>query len=475
MKSRESELTFMYLITDLIILNLSIALMGWISHVFKNLGYHEISLYYLHANFAWIINYFILSRKNLYLRDGFLNRVKRITQRVFNFIIIALLLAYLFMPRMTYSRIFLLEYSAVFYVGKLIYYYFLYRYLTMLREKGIHVKRTIIVGCNNTGHLLHKLIEFNPSLGYKFLGYISDNDILNTKVLGRTDELEKIIKQYDIEMVFVTLSLFNESVNSKEYLRLCNRTGVRLRFVPENQQWYRKKINMESVGQLALINPQEIPLDEFDSMLLKRIFDVVFSSMVILFLLSWITPILAILIKLDSKGPVFFVQKRTGINNRTFKCLKFRSMRKNKESDEKQAVVGDKRITALGSFLRKSSIDELPQFFNVFFGQMSVVGPRPHMLKHTFQYSEIVERYLVRHYIKPGITGWAQVSGYRGETDELWKMKKRVQYDMNYLENWNFWWDIKIIVMTLIGLNPRDFSFRVFTKRVFVNVMNLFF
>ena len=150
MKSRESELTFMYLLTDLIILNLSIALMGWISPVFKNLAYHEISFYYLHANFAWIITYFILSRKNLYLRDGYLNRVKRITQRVFNFVIVALLLAYLFMPRMTYSRIFLFEYSAVFYVGKLIFYYFLYRYLTILREKGIHVSRTIIVGCNNT-------------------------------------------------------------------------------------------------------------------------------------------------------------------------------------------------------------------------------------------------------------------------------------------------------------------------------------
>jgi len=139
-------------------------------------------------------------------------------------------------------------------------------------------------------------------------------------------------------------------------------------------------------------------------------------------------------------------------------------MKVNNESDEKQATEGDKRITALGNFLRKSNFDELPQFFNVFFGQMSVVGPRPHMLKHTELYSGLIERYLVRHYVKPGITGFAQVSGYRGETDELWKMEKRVQYDMQYLENWNFWWDIKIIIMTFINEKTRYSISKVFLK-----------
>jgi putative colanic acid biosynthesis UDP-glucose lipid carrier transferase len=472
MRSRESELMFIYLLSDTIILNLSIALMGWISPVFDHLNYQTISLYYLHANFAWIITYFILSKKNMFLRDGYYNRVKRITKRILNFIVVALLLAYFFMPRMTYSRIFLFEYTAVFYLSKLIYYFFLYRYLAYMREKGIHINRAVIVGFSNTGRLLYNLIECNPILGYKFIGYVSDLVVPNRKVLGRIDELEKIIKENQIEIVFVTVSLFNESDDSREYLRLCNRTGVRLRFVPENQQWYRKKIDMESVGQLVLINPQEIPLDNFGSQLMKRLFDIVFSSLVIVLLLSWLFPILALLIKLNSKGPVFFAQKRTGINNKTFTCLKFRSMRLNTEADEKQAVAGDVRITALGRFLRKSNIDELPQFFNVLFGQMSVVGPRPHMLKHTQHYSKVIERYLVRHYIKPGITGWAQVCGYRGETDELWKMKKRVQYDMNYLENWSFFWDLKIIVMTLFVLNPRKLSIKIFSKKMISNFLN---
>ena len=462
MKSRESELMILYLFTDLIILNFSIFAIVSISPVMSYHDYHVLSSYLLHANLSWVITYFILSKKNLFLRDGYFNRVKRITYRVFNFVVVALILAYLFMPRTTYSRVFLLEYSALFYVGKLVYYYFLYRYLTLLREKGIHVNRAIIVGWNETGRKLNKLIQYNPTLGYKFIGYVSDDDIRTNEIIGKTQELEKVIKEQNVEIVFVTLSLFNESSNSKEYLRLCNRTGVRLRFVPDNQQWFKNSMKMEKVGQLVIINPQEIPLDNFESQFSKRLFDIVFSSLVIIFLLSWLLPLLAILIKLNSKGPVFFVQKRTGINNKTFKCLKFRSMKVNSESDDKQATEGDKRITALGNFLRKSNLDELPQFFNVLFGQMSVVGPRPHMLKHTDQYSGLIEGYLVRHYIKPGITGFAQVSGYRGETDELWKMERRVQHDMDYLENWNFLWDLKIIIMTLIGEKKRHSLVKVF-------------
>ncbi|MDD4969976.1 MAG: undecaprenyl-phosphate glucose phosphotransferase [Paludibacter sp.] len=463
MKSRESELIMLYLISDLIILNLSVILIASVFPVVNLHDYYNFSTYLLHANLSWIITYFVFSKKNLFLRDGYINRVKRITNRIFVFIIVALVLAYLFMPRTTYSRIFLLEYTLLFYIGKLIYYYLLYRYLKAMREKGIHVNRVIIVGLNDTARQLNKLIRYNPTLGYKFIGYVSDE--LNSKdLLGSTNELEQVIKEHHIEMVFVTLSIYNESKKSKDFLRLCNKTGVRLRFVPENQQWFKNRINMESVGQLVLINPQEIPLDVFESQFFKRMFDIVFSLFIIVFILSWLIPILAILIKLNSKGPVFFVQKRTGINNKTFKCLKFRSMKVNKESDEKQATAGDKRITALGNFMRKSNFDELPQFFNVLIGQMSVVGPRPHMLKHTEQYSELIERYLVRHYIKPGITGFAQVSGYRGETDELWKMQKRVQYDMNYLENWNFWWDMKIIIMTFISPKRRSKITRIFMK-----------
>jgi len=300
--------------------------------------------------------------------------------------------------------------------------------------------------------LLRHLLNSNPMLGYEFVGFISEKPETNRiDVLGDLDELAPLVTKHQIDLIFVTLTAYNDLNKSKELMAACNKMGVRLRFVPENQYWSKFRRNLESVGSLVIINPQEIPLDDLNARFMKRLFDILFSSMVILFIMSWLFPIVCLLIKLSSKGPVLFTQKRTGINNKTFTCIKFRSMCLNPEADTKQATAGDSRITAIGRFLRKSNIDELPQFFNVFIGQMSVVGPRPHMLKHTEQYSELIEYYRVRHYIKPGITGWAQVNGFRGVTDQLWKMEKRVEYDMIYLENWSLWWDIKIIIMTVLG------------------------
>jgi lipopolysaccharide/colanic/teichoic acid biosynthesis glycosyltransferase len=196
---------------------------------------------------------------------------------------------------------------------------------------------------------------------------------------------------------------------------------------------------------MVMINPQVIPLDRLGLRIYKRLFDIVFSSLAILFLFSWLFPILMVLVKLSSKGPFFFVQKRTGTNNGTFNCIKFRTKRVNDDADILQATANDKRITRMGKLMRDTYLDELPQFFNVLMGQMSVVGPRPHMLSHTEFYSGQIDNYLVRHYVKPGVTGWAQVNGYNGETDELWKMKKRVEYDMYYNQNWTPFLDIQII------------------------------
>jgi exopolysaccharide biosynthesis polyprenyl glycosylphosphotransferase len=270
--------------------------------------------------------------------------------------------------------------------------------------------------------------------------------------LGDVEDLSNLIDLHQIHIVFVTLSVFDEKFRGKEYLRICNNKGIRLRFIPEKERLYKTSNSMEDSANLSFINPQEIPLDDAKARLLKRTFDILFSSFVIVFLLSWLFPIVALLIKLSSKGPVFFIQKRTCLNNRIFNCYKFRSMKVNDLSDIQQATDYDNRITKLGQILRKTNIDELPQFFNVLMGHMSISGPRPHMLKHTQIYSELIDYYQVRHHVKPGITGWAQVNGYRGETDELWKMERRVEYDLDYIENWNFWWDIKIIALTVTNM-----------------------
>lgn len=168
--------------------------------------------------------------------------------------------------------------------------------------------------------------------------------------------------------------------------------------------------------------------------------------------MSWLFPLIALIVKLSSRGPVLFVQPRTGINNRTFQCYKFRSMRVNSDAHKVQATKNDPRITAIGRLMRRTNIDELPQFINVFWGDMSIVGPRPHMLAHTELFAREVDNYLVRHYVKPGITGWAQVNGYRGETKEHWQIEKRVQYDHEYIRNWTFDWDFVIVWKTIFCL-----------------------
>ncbi len=185
------------------------------------------------------------------------------------------------------------------------------------------------------------------------------------------------------------------------------------------------------------------------SSFMKRGFDYLFAAIVAILVLSWLIPIIALLIKLESQGPVFFRQLRTGKNGKAFYCLKFRSMRTNADADLKQAHRGDSRITKLGAFLRKTSLDELPQFINVLKGEMSVVGPRPHMLRHTEDYSKVIANFMDRHQVLPGITGLAQVSGHRGETKETEAMEKRVNADIYYLENWSFWLDLKIVLMTV--------------------------
>jgi lipopolysaccharide/colanic/teichoic acid biosynthesis glycosyltransferase len=178
-------------------------------------------------------------------------------------------------------------------------------------------------------------------------------------------------------------------------------------------------------------------------------FDVVFSLGVIGVILWWLMPLLCIAIAIESKGWPLFFQKRTGYAGKTFWCLKMRSMRVNREADQRQATDTDDRITRLGRFIRRTNIDELPQFFNVLFGQMSVVGPRPHMLAHTQYYSVLIDRYMDRHTVKPGLTGLAQVNGYHGETSQLWKMRRRVELDLHYVEEWSFWMDIKIVWQTV--------------------------
>ncbi len=452
MDANHSGVRFFFLLFDLLLLNISVYMVYFNSPMYDYVDLPGRNLYILHANISELFAYILYSKRNYFFTDKYTDRVKAFSVRFIILLITLFLLAEIFLPK-GYHKGFLLEYTAFFFVLKVIVFYFIYKAHEYRYKNGIANNRVAILGAGNSSLVLGKLLNSNPALGFRLAGYISDTDSQSEYTpLGMLDELPSVSERYKINMLFVTDPKYFTKNKTKELLTLCNETGIRVRYVLMEGYWNKSiRRKVQSANLFELFNPNKIPLDDLTMRFGKRIFDILFSTGIILFVFSWLFPIIALMIKLNSKGPVFFIQERTGINNKTFRCLKFRTMTVNPESDSKQAQVNDSRITSIGNFLRRSNIDELPQFINVFLGNMAVVGPRPHMLMHTQQYSALIQHYKVRHFVKPGITGWAQVNGYRGLTDELWKMEKRVEYDMEYLENWHFLWDIKIIFMTIFG------------------------
>ena len=294
------------------------------------------------------------------------------------------------------------------------------------------------------------------SLGYRVLGYYANDEIgkeyklESFNNLGNLDDLIRLISENDksikVDEVYCSLSKDNEAV-IRSLMQYCDRNVIHFYFVPAFANTFGFNLKPGHVGDTVVFTNYDTPLSSISARILKRSFDILVSSIVCLTLLV-ITPIVAIIIKLQSPGPIFFRQKRTGLGGKDFICYKFRSMHVNKDADKLQATENDPRKFAFGNFMRKSNIDELPQFFCVLKGDMSVVGPRPHMLAHTEMYSALIDKYMVRHFVKPGITGWAQVTGFRGETKELWQMEGRVRKDIWYMEHWTFWLDMYIILKT---------------------------
>lgn len=455
METDHSGVRFFYLLADLLLLNTAVYIVFMFSPIHDYMDLPRRNLYFLHANISEMIAYILFSRRNLFYTDKFIERLKIRSKRFIILIITLYVLGELLLPK-GYHRIVILEYVAFFYVFKMITFYYIYRLHKRRYKIDNYGYRVAVIGTNNSSKILGNLLKNNPRLGFKFIGYITDGDNLDYSehVLGNYDDIHALVKENRVNMVFVTNPKYFTDENTKMLLTDCNKAGLRLRYIMMNEYWSnRSGTTIEPIKYFEMFNPQEIPLDHLSLRIQKRTFDIMFSSLVIILVFSWLLPLISIIIKLTSKGPVFFIQERTGINNKTFKCYKFRTMTVNDDSDTKQAQKNDPRITPVGSFLRKTNLDEFPQFFNVLFGHMSVVGPRPHMLKHTDQYSSLIEYYKVRHFVKPGITGWAQVNGFRGLTDELWKMEKRVEHDMQYLEKWTLLWDFKIIFLTILGKN----------------------
>ena len=348
--------------------------------------------------------------------------------------------------------------------------------IRLYREAGRNTRMVTLVGSDiELVNIYRKLID-DATLGYKVLGYYGDDKLIETiekvereekinlsalKNLERKGSVEDLLaamgRHEDLQLgdeLYVCLSRKDRDV-IKKLSRYCDYKVVRFFYVPISVESIGLNLKRELMDDIEVYTTYEIPLQNMGNRILKRTFDIVFS---LFFLIptALMFPFIWLIIKIQSPGPIFFKQARTGIDGKTFMMLKFRSMHVNADADKVQATKDDPRKYPFGNFMRKSNIDELPQFLNVLRGDMSFVGPRPHMLAHTEQYSALISKYMVRHFVKPGLTGWAQVTGFRGETKELWQMEGRVKRDIWYMEHWSIWLDIRIIWMTFKTIFVHD-------------------
>ena len=397
-------------------------------------------------SFSWIISAFITKFYEVY---RFTKLIKIISYIFYQLLLFSILVFAFFgvaqnpSPGLSQTLVFLLYTFIIISLFKFTLFYALQSYRLGF---GGNFRKTIIIGNDESVAELKEFFINQKELGYENRMTFKFNKPSDLNL----QECFDFIISRNIDEVYCSASELDESQISS-LITFCENNFKILKFISKRGGLLSKKLKTDTYGLSTVQSLREMPLSNDLNTILKRTFDVIFSLVVIVFLLSWITPIIALIIKIESRGPVFFKQTRNGIKFREFICYKFRSMIENNDADIQQATKNDKRVTKIGKILRKTSLDELPQFFNVLIGNMSVVGPRPHMIKENERYSKSVDKFMVRHFVKPGITGLAQVKGFRGEVETDEDIINRVKYDIYYLENWSLILDLNIVFLTTIN------------------------
>jgi putative colanic acid biosynthesis UDP-glucose lipid carrier transferase len=450
MNSRSSNLfRFFFVCVDLLALNIVYFVLVLSIHKIQLGAERQYMILFIVANMAWLLASYSTA---LYLDNASLD-LDRFARRTMKTVILFIMgmVCFIFLYHFAYSRVFVLVSFAAFCTillatrGGLIARAF-YR-----QKMNKATRKVVIVGYNNVAKkLAYSFTEKDGRLSVE--GYFEDprhiHELSDRPIIGNIDECISYAINNRISEIYSTIS---PEVNASIYdmAQTAEKSLIRFKFVPDLKLYVNRDIHLEYLDELPILSLRPEPLEDLGNSIKKRVFDILFSLVVVVFVLSWLTPLIAILIKLSSPGPVFFRQWRSGKDNKPFRVIKFRSLAVNEDAHTKQVTRGDSRITPVGKFLRKSNLDELPQFFNVLAGSMSVVGPRPHMLRHTEMYSKILGQYMIRHFVKPGVTGWAQVNGFRGEIKREDQLRKRIEHDIWYLEHWSSWLDIRIIFLTL--------------------------
>ncbi|MCA1965418.1 MAG: undecaprenyl-phosphate glucose phosphotransferase [Flavobacterium sp.] len=329
---------------------------------------------------------------------------------------------------------------------KSLFFYYLKKYRIVT---GNNFRNAIIIGYTNEALDLKKIFDERPDYGYRFKGFFSDKKV-NENIEGKIASIKAYCIENKIDEIYCSLNEISDE-KLKDLVEFGDNNSIVVKFIPDSKAIFSKNLKIDYYELFPVLSLQKTALHDPLIKNFKRGFDFIFSLFVIILVLSWLTPLMALLIKLESRGPVFFKQSRPGLDEQEFLCYKFRSMQVN-VTTEKEASRNDPRVTRIGRFIRKTSIDELPQFFNVLLGDMSVVGPRPHLWSQNKNYGNRIKKYMVRHYVKPGITGLAQVKGCRGEIETDNDMINRIKYDVYYIENWSLLMDIKIIIQTVVNI-----------------------
>ncbi len=443
-----------FVLLDLLVLNLVFVIC---QYVFKKSiatdNLIQYSYLWFFSNAAWVFGSWVTGiYKDQYIYS--FEKFSKHTMSAFAYFLGCEMLYLFFYKEADISRLFIISILCSFAISLLINRFLHLAIHHFFQGKAHIVRKVMIIGYNDRAKKLATYLELEP-MKTEVVGFCEEDENVTElsvyPIVGGISDAIEASKQYKVTEIFSTIAPEQQS-GIYRLITEADQACIRFRIVPDFNHFIRKPVHLDYLKDMPILSLRREPLDDVGNRIKKRLYDLIISSLVIVFILSWLVPLIALLIWLDSRGPVFFIQQRSGKGGKTFNCIKFRSMKVNKESHEKQASKGDTRITRLGSFLRKSNLDEMPQFFNVWMSDMSIVGPRPHMLKHTDDYSKLLNKYMVRHFLKPGITGWAQIHGYRGEIKHMQDISNRVEYDLWYLENWSLWLDTRIILITAFNM-----------------------
>jgi len=402
-------------------------------------------LFSFYISLFWIV---IAFRTNFYTVERYTRFLQIVRLLLIQFVFYALILyAFIgffkqpYISRLGLGNYFLFVFGVVFFF-KILLYFLLKKYRST--QLG-NYRNVVVVGATDKTRQLIDLFNNKPGFGFKFKKQFN--------LSGDEFSLSKCflyILENEIDEIYVSISeLSNKQIS--RIIDFADNNLKELKFIPDNKNIYSKRLKYEYYDYIPILSLRNIPIQEGVNQVTKRVFDVLVSLAVIICILSWLIPILGLLIVLESKGPIFFRQDRPGIKEKGFGCYKFRSMGIN-NSTESSASRNDPRVTKIGKFIRKTSIDELPQFFNVLFGDMSVVGPRPHLWRQNEMYGTTISKYMVRYFVKPGITGLAQIKGYRGEIETKEDIVNRTKYDVFYIENWSLLMDFNIVIQTFLNI-----------------------